>query len=91
MSDAFSPASAIAAFTANVAIDRVVCVEPRLYSVSPTPTIAYLSRRNFGVDASTLSGIGIGGPPVMFVAGNLEGGTSAMQAHGRHANLRPSS
>src|SRR5262245_32259110 len=71
MSDAFSPASAIAAFTAKVAIDRVVWVEPRLYSVSPTPTIAYLSRRNFGVEAWTVSGIGMRRPPFVFWLGAI--------------------
>jgi hypothetical protein len=41
--------------TAIVASARVVMFEPRVKAVSPTPTTAYLSRKNFGVVASTSS------------------------------------
>src|ERR1041384_2423992 len=61
-SDAFSPASRIAFRTAQVPSARVVLFEPLVYVVSPTPTIAYLSRRYFGVVASTSclgNGIGV--------------------------------
>src|SRR5690242_8292535 len=61
MSDGFSPASSIALRTAHVPIARVVLPEPRVYVVSPTPTIAYLSRRNLGVLAS-VSGSGMAFP-----------------------------
>src|SRR5450755_1671681 len=58
--EGFSPASRMALRTATVASARVVLFEPRVKSVSPTPTMAYLSRRNFGVVASTSSlGCGI--------------------------------
>jgi hypothetical protein len=40
-----SPASASAVLIASTAMARVLRPECRLYSVSPTPTIAYLSRR----------------------------------------------
>src|SRR5438445_13761670 len=50
---AFSPASRIAFLTAQLPSARVVLVEPRAQVVSPTPTIAYLSRRYLGVVAST--------------------------------------
>src|SRR5450755_4942548 len=61
ISEGFSPASRIALRTATVASARVVLFEPRVKSVSPTPTMAYLSRRNFGVVAST-SSLGSGIP-----------------------------
>src|SRR5262249_26854404 len=59
MSADLSPASVIALRTAQVASARVVLPEPRMYSVSPTPTIAYLSRRYLGLVASTSLGSGI--------------------------------
>src|SRR2546425_11802305 len=43
-SDALSPASTIALRTASTAIARVVRPERLEYSVSPTPTMQYLSR-----------------------------------------------
>src|SRR5215469_15633022 len=52
-SEGFSPASRIALRTAQVPSARVVLPDPRVYVVSPTPTIAYLSRKYFGVVAST--------------------------------------
>src|SRR6266850_3893747 len=42
---ALSPASRIALRTASTAMARVERPEPREYSVSPTPTMQYLSRR----------------------------------------------
>ncbi len=55
----FRPASASALRIAHVPSARVVLSEPRTYVVSPTPTMAYLSRRNFAVETS-LSGSGMG-------------------------------
>src|SRR3974390_1622841 len=55
ISEALSPASSMALRTAVVASARVVLFEPRVWGVSPTPMMAYLSRRNFGVVASTSS------------------------------------
>src|SRR6516225_8337718 len=55
-SEAFRPASSMALRTAQVPSARVVTPEPRVYVVSPTPTMAYLSRRYLGLVAST-SGI----------------------------------
>src|ERR1700730_6205709 len=46
------PASSMALRTAQVASARVVLSEPRRYVVSPTPTMAYLSLRYFGLVAS---------------------------------------
>ena len=43
--------------TARVPSARVVTPEPRMYSVSPTPTMAYLSRRYFGLVVSVSAGI----------------------------------
>src|SRR6185369_3937813 len=64
-SEASSPASRIAFRTAQVPSARVVLPEPRVYVVSPTPTIAYLSRRYFGVEASTsCRGNGMGFSPL---------------------------
>ena len=45
MSLGCSPASSTAARMACVPSARVVIPEPRVYSVSPTPTMAYLPRR----------------------------------------------
>src|SRR6266542_10780 len=45
MSDACSPASAIALLIASHAIDSVVRFEGRMWGVSPTPTMQYLSVR----------------------------------------------
>src|ERR1051325_6777832 len=60
-SEASSPASRIALRRAQVPSARVVLSEPLVYVVSPTPTIAYLSRKYFGVVASTsCRGNGIG-------------------------------
>src|SRR5215471_4139252 len=59
MSVGLRPASSIAARTANVPIARVVLPEPRVYVVSPTPTMAYLSRRYFGVELSVSAGSGM--------------------------------
>src|SRR3954453_19029028 len=62
MSEACSPESRIALRTAQVPSARVVLFEPLVYVVSPTPTIAYLSRKYFGVVASTSclgNGIGV--------------------------------
>src|SRR5215813_6084379 len=42
---ALSPASRMALRTASTAMARVERPEPREYSVSPTPTMQYLSRR----------------------------------------------
>ena len=42
-SEALSPASAMAFFTASTAMARVLRPECLLYSVSPTPTMQYLS------------------------------------------------
>src|SRR5919106_2862794 len=42
---AFSPASRMALRTASTAMARVDRPDPREYSVSPTPTMQYLSRR----------------------------------------------
>src|SRR5262245_18834935 len=52
----------IALRIAVVAIARVVRPPPRTYGVSPTPTIAYLSRRYFSVLTSPV-GIGISTSP----------------------------
>src|SRR5437867_9998973 len=46
-SEARRPASRMAFRTASTAIERVVRPEPREYSVSPTPTMQYLSRSVF--------------------------------------------
>src|SRR3989338_9784125 len=46
-SRAARPASRMARRTASTAIARVVRPEPREYSVSPTPTMQYLSRSVF--------------------------------------------
>src|SRR3970282_2309866 len=46
-SRAARPASTMARRTASTAIARVVRPEPREYSVSPTPTMQYLSRSVF--------------------------------------------
>src|SRR5690242_10766332 len=62
MSADLSPASAIALRTAQVASARVVLPEPRMYSVPPPPAIAYLSRRYFGLVASTSLGSGMCSP-----------------------------
>src|SRR5260221_6937297 len=63
-SAAVRPASRMALRTAQVASARVVLPEPRVYVVSPTPAIAYLSRRYFGVLVSaSLLGNGISRPP----------------------------
>src|SRR5476649_2914762 len=47
------PASRMALRTAMLPSARVVLPEPRRYSVSPTPTMAYLSRRWPGVVVTT--------------------------------------
>src|ERR1700747_1110962 len=63
ISAGLSPASSMALRTAQVASARVVLPEPRMYSVSPIPTIAYLSRRYLGLVASISLGSGIKSPP----------------------------
>src|SRR5580658_1087385 len=63
MSAGVSPASRIALRTAQLASARVVRPEPRVYVVSPTPAIAYLSRRYLGVVASTSLLIGTAASP----------------------------
>src|SRR5215831_11154402 len=67
MSEGFSPASSIAFRTAVVPSARVVTPEPRMYLVSPTPTMAYLSRRYLGLVVSVSAGI-VMAPPLRFVA-----------------------
>src|SRR5271165_3772138 len=71
ISEGFSPASRIALRTAQVPRARVVLPEPRVYRVSPTPTIAYLSRRYFGVVASTSLGSGIFSLPISDIRRSL--------------------
>src|SRR5258707_6844454 len=62
-SEAFRPASSMALRTAHVPSARVVMPEPRIYVVSPTPTMAYLSRRYFGLVVSVSAGIVMTVPP----------------------------
>src|SRR5262249_8998985 len=73
MSDAFSPASSMALRTAHVPSARVVTPEPRMYLVSPTPTMAYLSRRYLGLLGSISAGIVMASSvwPVGPIRGNL--------------------
>ena len=62
-SAAFRPASSMALRTAQVPSARVVTPEPRMYFVSPTPTMAYLSRRYFGLVVSVSARHRHGVPP----------------------------
>src|SRR5690349_15531432 len=64
-SDGFRPASSIALRTAHVPRARVVIPEPRMYVVSPTPTMAYLSRRYLGLVVSVSFGIGMTSPSML--------------------------
>src|SRR5580693_1550404 len=59
MSEVLIPASAAALRSAHVPRARVVLSDPRVKVVSPTPTIAYLSRRYFGVLTSVSAGSGM--------------------------------
>src|SRR3972149_6512494 len=62
-SRAARPASRMARRTASTAIARVVRPEPREYSVSPTPTMQYLSRSVF-IGPPCPAGPPPAGPPV---------------------------
>src|SRR5271155_468561 len=79
MSEVLIPASAAALRSAQVPNARVVLSDPRVKLVSPTPTIAYLSRRYFGVLTSVSAGSGMALSP--FLGGPL----SEMLIHARIA------
>jgi hypothetical protein len=67
MSEVLIPASVAALRSAHVPSARVVLPDPRVYVVSPTPTIAYLSRRYFGVLTSVSAGNGMARPLFLVV------------------------
>src|SRR5260370_3308923 len=87
MSEAFRPASSIALRTAQVPSARVVIPEPRMYFVSPMPTMAYLSRRYFGLVVSVSAGIAMASSKLVLPHHTTEWGLRlACRAYSRHSS-----